>query len=216
VRPRHERHHTAEPAPFQRSFFGGGCPEVDRDAVFERRSLDDASWIDVARGFLRGADTLFEQLRDTIPWKQGRRWMYDRTVDDPRLSRWYASDDPLPHEVLVAVRRALEARYGVPFEGVGLNYYRDGRDSVASHRDRELRYLDDTLVAILTLGGQRPFLVKPRGGGASIDLSPASGDLIVMGGACQAGFEHAVPKVAHAGPRISASYRWASEALPRR
>src|SRR5262249_26107197 len=160
-------------------------PEVDREAVFERRQLDDVSWIDVARGFLRGADTLFEQLRDTIPWKQGRRWMYDRTVDDPRLSRWYGSDDALPHEALVAGGRALEERYAVPFEGVGLNFYRDGRDSVASHRDRELRYLDDTLVAILTLGARRPFLVRPRGGGASIDLSPASGDLIVMGGACQ-------------------------------
>jgi alkylated DNA repair dioxygenase AlkB len=208
--PRRQRGRTVTTAAFQRSLFAMGDPAVDLAAPFERLSLDDASWIDVARGFLRGADTLFEQLRDGVPWKQGDRWMYDRMVDDPRLSRWYTPDEPLPHEALVVVRRVLEGRYGVPLEGVGLNYYRDGRDSVASHRDRELRHLDSALVAILTLGARRPFLVRPRDGGSSIDLSPASGDLIVMGGACQAGFEHGIPKVAHAGPRISASYRWSS------
>jgi len=138
--------------------------------------------------------------------------MYDRVLDDPRLSRWYSPADPLPHPSLEAVRQALSARYRVRFGGVGLNYYRDGRDSVAFHRDRELRQLTDTRVAILTLGAQRPFLVRPLGGGRSIDLAPASGDLIVMGGACQMGFEHGVPKIAHAGPRISASFRWASGA----
>jgi alkylated DNA repair dioxygenase AlkB len=123
--------------------------------------------------------------------------------------RWYEAGQSLPDDALVTIREALGARYGVRFGAVGLNYYRDGRDSVAFHRDRELRHLDDTLIAIMTLGGQRPFLVRPRTGGASIDLSPASGDLIVMGGACQIGFEHGVPKVAHAGPRISVTYRWA-------
>jgi alkylated DNA repair dioxygenase AlkB len=210
ARERHQRSRAAPTAAFQRSLFAMGDPAVNLDATFERRSLDGASWIDVARGFLRGADTLFEQLRDGVPWKQGDRWMYDRMVDDPRLSRWYTPDEPWPHEALVVVRSVLEARYGVPFRGVGLNYYRDGRDSVAAHRDRELRHLHSALVAILTLGARRPFLVRPRGGGSSIDLSPASGDLIVMGGACQAGFEHGIPKVVHAGPRISASYRWSS------
>jgi alkylated DNA repair dioxygenase AlkB len=193
----------------QRRLFGAGVPAVDPDVRFERRALDDRSWVDVARDFLRGADTLFDDLRVTVPWTQGRRWMYDREVADPRLSRWYEPGEALPHEALVAIRDALGVRYGVRFGGVGLNYYRDGRDSVASHRDRELRSLEDTLVAIVTLGAQRPFLVRPRPRGASIDLSPASGDLIVMGGACQERFEHGIPKVLHAGPRISVTYRWA-------
>ena len=69
-------------------------------------------------------------------------------------------------------RAALEARYRVQLGAVGLNYYRDGRDSVAFHRDRELRELDDTLIAIVTLGARRPFLVRPLGGGTSRDLAP--------------------------------------------
>src|SRR5262249_25433577 len=132
--------------------------------------------------------------------------------DDPRLSHWSGADEPLSHETLVSVRDVLAARYGVPFAGVGLNYYRDGRDSVASHRDRELRRLEDTRVAILTLGARRPFLLRPLGGGRSIDLSSASGVLLRVGGACQIVVEHRVAKVVHAGPRISASYRWASAA----
>ena len=196
----------------QLNIFAAGRPAVDTDVPFTRLQLDERSWVDVARHFLQGADRLFTELRDGVEWHQWRRHMYDRMVDDPRLSHWYTEDDTLPHDALVSVRRALTDRHGVPFAGVGLNYYRDGRDSVAFHRDRELRRLSDTRVAILTLGAQRPFLIRPLGGGRSIDLAPASGDLIVMGGACQMGFEHGVPKITHAGPRISASFRWASGA----
>ena len=136
--------------------------------------------------------------------------MWDRVVDDPRLSYW--GRDVGDHPDLAAMRRALERHYGRRLRPPGLNYYRDGSDSVAWHADRELRRLDDTLVAIVTLGTQRPFLVRPRGGGPSIDLAPASGDLLVMGGACQRDWEHTVPKTARPGPRVSVSWRWAAAA----
>ena len=195
----------------QRSLFGLGDPAVDAHATFERRDLEHGAWIDVARGFLLGADSLLDRLTETVEWRQGRRRMFDRMVDDPRLSRWYTRRGDFPDPALHQLHDALQQHYGVKLGGVGLNYYRDGHDSVAPHRDRELRQLDDTLVAIVTLGAKRPFLIRPHGGGSSIDLSPASGDLLVMGGACQQHYEHGVPKVAHAGPRISASYRWTAQ-----
>ncbi len=198
----------------QRRLFGSGAPTIDPGARVVRRPLDDGSWVDVTRDFLRGADTLFDRLEGGVEWSQGRRWMYDREVADPRLSHWFAPGEELPHDALAVIRDALGARYGVHFGAVGLNYYRDGRDSVAFHRDRELRHLEDTLIAIVTLGAERPFLLRPRSRGRSIDLSPASGDLLVMGGACQLGFEHGVPKVAHAGGRISVTYRWARRPDP--
>ncbi|MGH9025135.1 MAG: alpha-ketoglutarate-dependent dioxygenase AlkB [Acidimicrobiia bacterium] len=194
----------------QRSLLGIGDPAVDRSVPIERIELDDRAWIEVGRGWLRGADSLLDALIETVEWNQGRRWMYDRMVDDPRLSRWYRRGDSLPDPALDDVGRELHARYRVPLGGPGLNYYRDGRDSVAFHRDRELRHLDDTLIAILTLGAERPFLVRPRGGGNSRNLSPASGDLLVMGGRTQRDWEHGIPKVARAGPRISATWRWSS------
>lgn len=198
----------------QGTLLGASTPAVDPGAAVDRVQLDPTSWIDVARGWLRGADTLLETLVATVPWRQGRRKMYDRVLDDPRLSRWYSGSDPLPDPALEAIRVALSARYRVRFGGVGLNYYRDGRDSVAFHRDRELRHLDETLVAIVTLGAARPFLVRPRGGGRSHDVRPASGDLLVMGGRVQADWEHSVPKVARVGPRVSVSLRWSSRQGP--
>ena len=158
--------------PRQRSLFASGDPEVDASVAVERIALDERSWVDLARNWLRDGD-------------------------------------PLPHPVLPTIRSALEARYDVPFGSVGCNFYRDGNDSVAPHSDRELRDVDDALVAIVTLGARRPFLLHRKAGGASIDLAPASGDLLVMGGACQAGWNHGVPKVKRAGPRISTTWRWA-------
>jgi alkylated DNA repair dioxygenase AlkB len=193
----------------QLGFFGVGEPTLNDGAVPERTDLDASAWVEVWRAWLLGSDTLCEELVRDVPWGQHRRRMYERVVDEPRLT-WRAGDGQhdMPHPALKMVGEALERVYGVPLVGPGLNYYRDGRDSVAFHGDRELRHLDDTLVAILTLGATRPFLVRPLGGGRSLDFRPASGDLLVMGGACQALFEHAVPKIASCGPRLSASWRW--------
>jgi alkylated DNA repair dioxygenase AlkB len=198
----------------QGTLLGAATPAVDSGVSVDRVGLDDTAWVDVARGWLHGAETLLDALVETVRWRQGRRRMYDRVLDDPRLTRWFQAGEALPHPTLDAVRDVLAARYEVPFGALGLNYYRDGHDSVAFHRDRELRHLDDTLVAIVTLGAARPFLIRPRGGGASRDLRPGSGDLLVMGGRTQADWEHAVPKVATAGPRVSVSLRWSSRLGP--
>ena len=120
-----------------------------------------------------------------------------------------------PHPVFADVRNELAARYGARFDGFGLAYYRDARDSVAMHRDREMKWLDDTVVAILTLGAQRPFLVQPKNGSYdradARDLSPVSGDLMVFGGRFQADWLHGVPKVRHAvRGRISIQMRHTS------
>jgi alkylated DNA repair dioxygenase AlkB len=192
----------------QGDLLAAGAPAVHPEVAWRRVDLDATAWVEVAAGWLTGADELFAALAAGVPWRHGRRRMYDRMVDDPRLSRWYHADETPPHALLDVAREALRARYRVPFAAVGLNFYRDGADSVAFHRDRELRELDNTLIAILTLGAARPFRLRPLGGGPSHHLLPASGDLLVMGGSAQAGWEHAVPKVAACGPRISASWRW--------
>lgn len=196
--------------PVQGSLFAGGQPGARPDTPFERIELAGGAWVDVARNWFGGADDLAARLMTGVDWRHHRRWMYERLVDEPRLSRWYRADEPLADEALAHFRMAAGRRYGVRFGAMALNFYRGGADSVAFHTDRELRHVDDTLVAILTLGAVRPFLLRPVGGGRSVDLRPASGDLIVMGGTCQETWEHAVPKVTRGcGPRISASIRWA-------
>ncbi len=207
-------------AALQLGFFASGDVSINEAAAPDRADLDSGAWVEVRRGWLLGADTLCEELITGVPWAQNRRRMYDRVVDDPRLS-WrqgtdvdLSHDGDLPHGALETAGHELGRLYQVPLAGPSLNYYRDGRDSVAFHADRELRHLSNTLVVIVTLGATRPFLLRPLGGGKSIDFRPASGDLLVMGGACQALYEHCVPKIASAGPRISASWRWASQPDP--
>lgn len=215
--PQSERTFATMPGvePLQGSLLGipppdSHGPRLATAPVYERRHLDEHSWIDVARHWLLDADALLEHLVAAVPWRQHRRVMYGAIVDEPRLSQWYGHDRPLPHPVLASVRRALDERYQVRFGAFGMNYYRNGRDSVAAHRDTEMRHLDRTLVAIVSLGAARPFLVRPVGGGPSVDVHPGSGDLLVMGGRAQADWEHAVPKVAACGPRISVMLRWSS------
>lgn len=197
------------------------------DPVVERVPLGSDSWVDVVRGLVTDADALHDELASTVAWEQGKVFRYERWVPEPRLSSWQAGAGR--HAALVAVQDWLSARYRITFDGFALAQYRHGDDSVAWHRDREMRWLEETVIGVLSLGQQRPFLVKPLEstpvpGRARpriardttddrdvIDLSPASGDLLVMGGRCQAAWLHAVPKV-H-GPcrsRISVQYRWTS------
>jgi alkylated DNA repair dioxygenase AlkB len=67
--------------------------------------------------------------------------------------------------------------------------------------------LPEAIIAVLSLGGTRRFLLRPKGGGKSVRFEPASGDLLVMGGSCQRTWQHSVPKVAHAHPRMSLTFR---------
>jgi alkylated DNA repair dioxygenase AlkB len=196
------------------------APHVRPDVAFERTWLDDDSWVDVARGWLVGADEVYDALTAQERWSQGRIFRYDRWVDVPRLGSVHRPGTPPPHPVLAEAQRAVQQRYKVQFAGFALAWYRDGRDSQAFHRDRDLRWLDDTVIALLSLGAQRPWLLRPRANrydheapdrGATLDVAPAGGDLHVMGGRAQVGWEHSVPKLGRrVGGRISVQWRWTS------
>lgn len=185
----------------------------------ERLWLDDTAWVDVTRGFLPDADEVYEAVLAGSSWQQGRLWRYERWVEEPRLGAWgrAASD----HPALLATTKHLQDTYGVRFpDGYALAHYRTGADGQAFHRDRDMKWCENTLIGILTLGATRPWLLRPRGNryahelpshGATHDLRPASGDLLVMGGTCQLGWEHSVAKVrTPVGGRISAQWRWTS------
>ena len=178
-----------------------------------RTPLARGAWVDHLPGWLAGADQLFAELVDTVPWRAERRQMYDRVVEVPRLLSFYGEQDRLPHPLLTEGRSRLDDHYapelGEPFRTSGLCYYRDGRDSVAWHGDRIGRgRSEDTMVAILSLGEARKLMLRPNGGGRSIAFNLGHGDLLVMGGSCQRTWEHCVPKSARpCGPRISVQYR---------
>jgi alkylated DNA repair dioxygenase AlkB len=195
-------------APLQLGLFAAGPPDLA--PLHPRRSrAGPNSWVDHQPRLVRGADQLFDALLREVPWKQFRRPMYERLVDEPRLVAWYSRDEPLPHPLLSGLGAQLTHHYGVEFVLVGLNLYRHGRDSVAPHADRVGRNGGSTTVAIVSVGAPRPFQLRPAAGGIGRTWLLGGGDLLVMGGACQSECRHGVPKVAEAGPRISITYRCA-------
>jgi alkylated DNA repair dioxygenase AlkB len=205
---------TRTPLVWQGSLFGTGTPTPD--AGFHgvvRTQLDDTSWVDVVPGWLSGADELFTSLLHRLAWQSNEMPMYGQLVRQPRLSAWWRLDDERVRQPLLAtLAEAAGRHYGVTFESIGANLYRDGRDSVAWHADRHARAPQDpdVVIPVLSLGGPRRFLLRPRRGGPSIAFQPAGGDLIVMGGACQRDWHHSVPKMALAQPRMSITFRYAT------
>jgi alkylated DNA repair dioxygenase AlkB len=194
---------------WQPSLFGGAAPDLDQAfAGAQRTWLDVDSWIDLQRGWVTGADALFQQVVRTHRWGQRTRWMYDKQVLEPRLTAaWHAdAGEPLVPALVERMRAALSLRYGVTFDSVGFNLYRDGRDSVAWHRDKISAAIAEPVVALVSLGEPRRFLLRPRGGGSSLAFDQGGGDLLVTGGRTQRTWEHCVPKVARAGPRISLAF----------
>ena len=198
------------PGPFQPSLFEGERPSLDLSfSTLARIHLDAGSWVDLAPRWVRGSDRLFEAVRAARRWGVRTRWMYTRRVAEPRLtSSWSAaSGAPLEPPLVEEMRRVLSARYGVAFDSAGFNLYRDGRDGVAWHRDRIREDVADPIVALVSLGEPRRFLLRPRGGGRSRTLHLGRGDLLVTGGRAQRDWEHCVPKAVRAGPRISVAFR---------
>ena len=197
-------------AAWQPSLWADQNPIVDKSfALLERTALDDDSWVDHCPGWVTGSDQAFEELLRDIAWSQRRRWMYDRQVDEPRLTSWQEFDERgvVGHAWLENARSSLSARYGVQFDSLGINLYRDGTDSVAWHRDRIPSEIPDPVVALVSLGEPRKFLLRPRGGGPSQAFRLGRGDLLVTGGQTQRRFEHSVPKVKSAGARLSLAFR---------
>lgn len=209
---------------FQQSLFdmdGDANGEVDGEDVtvrplrgsVRRTTLGDGAWLDLRRGWLAGADILFERLRDAVPWRAESRVMYDRTVAVPRLLCFYGEGQALPDAALAEARDVLDVHYraelGESFATAGLCFYRDGRDSVAWHGDRFGRSrTEDTIIAILSVGAPRGLLLRPRNGGPSQRFEVGNGDLLVMGGSCQRTWDHSVPKTTTpTGPRISVQFR---------
>lgn len=157
------------------------------------------------------AASWFSELRTAVSWRSERRMMYEREVDVPRLMASYRLDDPLD-AMPAAVREAagrVSQRLGEPFNSVGLNLYRDGRDSVAPHNDHLDEIRSGFPIALLSLGATRRMVIRaqrPPKRTLRIDLEP--GSLLTMDYATQLHYTHGVPKVAEpVGERISLAFR---------
>jgi alkylated DNA repair dioxygenase AlkB len=153
----------------------------------------------------------FTELREGVKWRSERRMMYEREVDVPRLVGHYQLDPPsasIPPPIVQAAGRIIE-KLAVQFNSVGLNRYRDGRDSVAPHNDHLNELEAGQPIALLSLGATRRMTLRAKRAPARVihaDLEP--GSLFVMGYATQIHYTHGIPKTAETvGERISLAFR---------
>jgi alkylated DNA repair dioxygenase AlkB len=201
--------------------------------TLRRFQLGQGAWLDHAPDWLSGHNQILSEMIETCDWQTHRRQMYDRVVAVPRLIAACPGRDEVfrfdQSEVSVLPSRApkrrviaaaermgalsalLSHRYGRTLSSVTLGYYRDGSDSVAYHGDKLGVLRRDTVVAIVSVGARRRFLLRPVGERTTHTFHFGGGDLLVMGGTCQEAFEHALPKMKEAGPRVAIMFR---ERLP--
>jgi alkylated DNA repair dioxygenase AlkB len=199
---------TAPVDSFQPGLFDEDEPSLDLSFATARRvQLDETAWVEHVPGWLAGSGQVLGMALDTIVWEQRQRWMYTRMVAEPRMTAEYPVLADVPQPILREIGAVLSDRYGVRYERLWMNLYRDNNDGTGWHADRPANKLPETVIPVLSLGATRRFLIRPAAGGKSTIFTPASGDLIVMGGTCQRGWVHCVPKQkTAAGPRASLNF----------
>jgi alkylated DNA repair dioxygenase AlkB len=182
------------------------------------------AWLPMAE-----ADALLEDLGRTLPWSVHRIRLFGRDVDSPRLSAWigdadavyrYSGADFVPHPwtpALSALRLRLQDELDVRFNSVLANLYRDGRDAMGWHSDDEPELGPRPVIASVSLGGVRRFLLKHRQDPALRSVMELPhGSLLVMAGDTQRCYRHALPRTTKpVAPRINLTFRWIDPARRR-
>lgn len=181
------------------------------DSSSVRRILDDETGKIIYRPhFLseRDAERAFESVRKNATWRSERRWMYDREVDVPRLTAHYRLGEPMPEplpELFVRLRREADDE----LNAVGLNLYRDEKDSVAPHNDHLNEIVAGHPIVLLSLGAVRRMTIRSKERpvrNLDVDLEP--GSLLTMSYETQRHYDHGIPKQRKkVGPRMSVVFR---------
>ena len=157
------------------------------------------------------SDSYFKILLNESPWTQRTRKMYDKIVQEPRLTAWYGngSTNRWP-SILVEIKNRIEQECGIVFNSVLLNYYRDGNDSVAWHSDTLPSAGKHHAIASVTFGETRLFKIRHKTNKdvPQLTIPLTHGSLLLMGETMQYHYEHHVPKTSRRiGSRINLTFR---------
>ena len=166
-----------------------------------------------------------QSLINATPWRAENITVWGKTFPQPRLTAWYGDTgttytysgirlSPSPWTpTLLAIKMKIEAVTGDTFDSVLLNYYRDHRDSMGLHSDNEPELGERPIIASLSLGEERTFILKHK---TRTDLKPvrlklASGSLLLMKGETQRHWKHGIYKQTRpCGPRVNLTFRRSS------
>jgi alkylated DNA repair dioxygenase AlkB len=163
------------------------------------------------------AARLYARLRREIAFVRPVETVYGRQHALPRGQAWFSdgpykyagmtlSPAPMP-ECLLPLKAIAERIAHDRFNGVLVNLYETGRDYVSWHSDDETKVIGP-VIASLSLGGTRRFVVRRRDNPrAKVALDLTAGSCLLMAGTMQQHWQHSVPRVARAEPRINLTFR---------
>ena len=167
-------------------------------------------------------DDLMQDLIKFTVWCQERVTIFGKSHLQPRLSAWYGNKEshytysgislsPLPWtRILLDLKNQIETLIQQEFNSVLLNYYRHQHDSMGMHSDDEAELGRQPIIASLSLGEERTFLLrhKNRKDLKTIKLPLPSGSLLVMKGNTQHYWNHGIAKERFpCGPRVNLTFR---------
>ncbi|KGF82327.1 DNA repair protein [Massilia sp. JS1662] len=166
------------------------------------------------------ADILARLLAET-PWRADTVVVYGKRYLQPRLTAWYGEASytysgltlqPLPlTPLLEQLRATVEQVTGRRYNSVLLNYYRDGADSMGMHSDDEPELGPQPVIASLSYGATRTFILRHKRSKRTVKLDLTDGSLLLMAGELQANWYHGVNKTAKVvGPRLNLTFRYVS------
>ena len=190
----------------------------------QRIELHAGAWVETWDAWLRSdeAALLAATLVRELTWEQRHIVLFGKPVLQPRLIAWagelpyrYSGQtlEPRPWPSAVrAIAARVVATARVPFNHVLMNRYRDGNDSMGYHADGEPELGPDPVVATLSLGQTRRFMLRRHArtnDEPPLVLPLRDGSLLIMGGTCQRHYRHAIPRESGPGleERISLTFR---------
>lgn len=172
---------------------------------------------DEADGFLR-------YLLECIPWQHDQAVIYGKRITTARKVAWYgdaafdyrysgATRTALPwSDELLAIKAQVEARIATisptRFNSCLLNLYADGSQGMAWHSDDEASLGHNSVIASLSFGATRKFALRHKRTGDKREMLLQHGQLMVMRGATQSHWQHAIMKSARVHtPRVNLTFR---------
>jgi len=162
----------------------------------------------------------FEKLLKNINWKNDEVVIYGKHIITKRKVAWYGDKNyhynysnttkqALPWtKELLQLKAIVEDRADLKFNSCLLNLYHNGSEGMAWHSDDEAILNSEAGIASLSLGEERKFSFKHKATKETVSLQLESGSLLIMKGATQQHWLHALPKtVKSTEPRINLTFR---------
>jgi alkylated DNA repair dioxygenase AlkB len=165
-------------------------------------------------------DALMEQVKDKVAiYQVSSAYAEGKTYDSHRLSCVFSDDGKSKYDggvppykweessIMCAIKSYIERLLGIRFDYALCHLYRDGKDHIGAHRDKEGM---KSTIASVSLGATRKFRMRKmsRKNGWDEEFNLESGSMIVMKASCQHHYLHWVPEQKRImEPRINLTFR---------